>query len=158
MNLIYFTSGSGLFDGDVRRQCLRIAEVLSAVQGAQAAHKDWDLMSSLMLDEEFDKLDETRRRELTRLVQWGLFEKFCRHRIPYADMFYRVNYASPTLVAKEFRWLLRTGDPLTIYVVGPGLDEVPLILKDHRAEFIETIDFDDSLQWFWSGLKKVANA
>ncbi|MBX2989285.1 MAG: hypothetical protein KF802_15460 [Bdellovibrionaceae bacterium] len=158
MNLIYFTNGAGLADGEIRRQCARIPEVLASLQDAQASHPTWDILNTFLLDEEFARADGDQRRDLVRWTQWGLFERFCRQRIVYAEIFYRVNYASPLLVAKEFRWLLRTGEPVKIYVIGPGLDEVPMLLRDARAEFIEAIDADPSLAWFWSGLKKVANA
>lgn len=157
MNVIYFTLGQSLLDGEIRRQVLRIPEVSAALQQAQPSH-DVDLMSCLLLDEEYRKVSVETKSALTDLVQQGLFERFCRARIPYADIIRRSTYRGPAAAAKEFKWLLRTGDPLTIYVIGPGLDEVPMLVKDHRAEFIDVIDRDPELQWFWAELKKVAHA
>lgn len=157
MVVIYFTAGQSLLDGDIRRQVLRIPEVLRTLQEAQPNH-DVDLLSCLTLDDEYRKLSVATKDALTDLVQQGLFERFCRARVPYSDIVRRSTYRGPAAVAKEFRWLLSTGEPLKIYVIGPGLDEVPMLVKDHRAEFIDVIDRDPELQWFWAELKKVANA
>lgn len=157
MNLIYFTAGDGLADGELRRQTLRISEVLAAIKSAQADH-DLDLMSCASLDDEFRKLTVFQRRELTELIQQGLFERFCRLRIPYADTIRRSNYGSLAAVAKELKWVLRSGEPASIYVIGPGVDEVPHLVRAPNAKFIDTIQHDPALSWFWGELKKAANA
>lgn len=157
MNVIYFASGDALKDGEIRRQCLRIPEVLTVVQLAQKEH-DLDLMSCLSLDEEYRKLNEFQAREFRDLVQQGLFERFCRLRVPYADTIRRSQYRSVAGAVKEFKWMLRTGEPTTIYVIGPGMDEVPRLVSAPNASWIDVIDNDPQLAWFWGELKKAANA
>lgn len=157
MVFVYFTAGETLGDGEIRRQCLRIPEVMTAVREAQREH-DLDLMSCLGTDDEYRKMNDFQRRELTALVQKGLFERFCRFRIPYADIIRRSNYRAAAAVAKEFNWLLRSGDPITVYVIGPALDEVPALVANPKAEWIDIIDHDPQLAWFWGGIKKAANA
>lgn len=157
MNIVYFTGGEVLNDGEIRRQCLRIPEVLTAVQGLQKAH-DLDLMSCLSLDDEFRKMNEFQQKHMRDLIQQGIFERFCRLRIPYAEIFYRSQYRSAAAVAKEIKWLLRTGERMDVYVVGPGLDEVPHLVAEPKAKWVEVIENDPRLDWFWGELRKASNA
>jgi hypothetical protein len=161
MNLLYFTSGHSLQDGEIRRQLLRIPEVLQVLRMAQAKHESWDLIASLLLDEEYARLSLEQREELIQIVQHALFERFTKTRIPFADLIRRSTFVSPAAVAREFAWRLEkepTLARLTVYVIGPGLDEVPMLLKDPRVEFIDLIDDDPALQWFWPELTRAADA
>ncbi len=154
MNLVYFTSGEGLQDVEIRRQVLRIPEVLSHLRKFSNEDEGWDYLGSLLLEEEFVKLCPVRRRHLTNLVQQGLFERFNRARQPYEEMIRRVCFTSAEDVLRQFQWYLRTDEALRVFVIGPGLDEVAFHLRNTRAEFIDMIDHDPQLQWFWSEIRE----
>lgn len=159
MNLIYFTDGKSLNDGDVRRQALRIPEVLTAIRAEQPSDSaSGDVLSEMLLDDQFNKLCPVRRTQLCRVVQNAIFERFCRTRTPYTEMIFRRDFRSASAVAKELNWQARTGEPVVVYVIGPGLDEVPLMAKNPKIEFVDVIDADPGLQWFWPALQKAANA
>lgn len=159
MNLIYFTDGGSLLDGDVRRQALRIPEVLSAVRAEQpSVNSDGDLMSQVLLDDLFAKLCPVRKTWLCGVIQNAIFQRFCATRTTYTEMIRRKEFRSAAAVAKEINWQARSGEPVTVYVIGPGLDEVPLLVKSPKIEFVDVIDQDPGLQWFWPALQKVANA
>lgn len=159
MNLVYFTSGHGVLDGDIRRQVLRIPEVLGHLNKAPSSTGDsWDVWPSLLLDEEFAKLEVSRRVYLINLIQQGLFERFCRLRVPYVELLRRASYVSPQAVANEMNLILGPHAEGTVYVIGPGLDEVPLLVRQPRVEFVDIIDQDPALHWFWPELRRVAQA
>lgn len=155
MNLVYFTSGVGLQDAEIRRQVLRIPEVLTHLRKSPPEGESWDYLGSLLLEDEYQKLCPVQKRHLINLVQQGLFERFMRTRQPYTEIFRRASFARAQDVVREFQWLLRGGESLRIFVIGPGLDEVPMLLRHPRAEFIDVIDQDPQLQWFWSELSRV---
>lgn len=157
MTIVYFADGEVLDDGEIRRQCLRIPEVQTAVNKLQKAH-DLDLVSVITLDDEFRKLNEFQQKHMKDLIQQGIFERFCRLRLPYSEIFYRSQFRSAAAVVKEIKFLLRGGEPCDIYVVGPGMDEVPQMVNEPHARWIDVIDNDPQLQWFWGELRKAANA
>lgn len=157
MNVIYYTAGSALADGEIRRQCLRIPEVLAILQEAQRGRKS-DLISCLALEDEWRKLSTADRAELISVVQQGLFARFCQAQIPHGEVIRRSDYQGPMFVAKELRWMLASAGSISVHVIGPGLDEVPMVLKDHRVEFIDVIENDPALHWFWSEIKRIAHA
>lgn len=158
MNFVYFTNGSSLLDHETRRQSLRIAEVLSSLQSAQKSHPNWDVMSSVILEEEFRRLTDDQKKEIRNLIQWGLFERFRRSGISYTEVIHRDHFATTSALVKQFAWLLKSDQPTTVFVVGPGVDEIPMILKNPQVKFVDIVERDPTLSWFWSSLSQVANA
>lgn len=157
MNVVYITSGQILNDGSVRRQALRVPEVLAALQEVQVNYRI-DLLATCLLDDEFRRLGKPIKAELIAILQRGLFQRFLKFQIPYLQMISRHDFQSLAAVAKELRWIAHTNSIQNVYVVGPGLDEVPLLIPDRQLRFIDTVAFDAELDWFWSELAKAANA
>lgn len=115
-------------------------------------------MSSVILEEEFRRLSDERKKELRNLIQWGLFERFRKTGIEYTEVIHRDHFATTAALINHFAWLLKRDEAATIFVVGPGIDELPMILKNPRVEFVDVIEHDPTLNWFWPSLSKAANA
>lgn len=157
MELVYQTAGESLFDEEIRQACLRIPEVLTAVQVAQK-DREWDLLATMSLTEQFAKLASAQKAELVGIVQSGLFARFQKSFPRLQEVVSRASFGSAPAVVNELRWRMRAAESVTIYVVGPGLDEIPRLLGERRVRFIDVIDQDPMLDWFWPNLKRAANA
>lgn len=156
MNIIYFTAGDTLLDGELRRQSLRIPEVLISVNQSPLK-KEVDLLVSLLLDEEFKKLTKLQVNIFIQAAQEGLFERFCRARVPYAEIIRRRDHRDAAGAAHEILAHATVGEKTKVYVIGPGMDDVTQRLRGKSFEVIDVIANDPLLDWFWPEIKKAAS-
>lgn len=154
MNVLYFTAAEALADGDLRRQCIRIPEVLSRISRSQQEHPGWDLVGSLVLDEVHSALPPEKKRLLHEIVQHGIFERWMKERIPYGERLRRFDFRDSSAVVREFLRLKGEDRDLTIFVVGPGLDDVCFQLMRKGFSFSDVIARDPQLTWFWEEMKR----
>lgn len=157
MNVVYFTAGETVLDHDIRRQCLRIPEVLHALNSSSLKN-EIDLMPSLLLDEEFSKLGQVLQMQVVQHVQNGLFERFLRARLAYQEIYRRRDKGGADFVLNALLGHAKEDFLVQVFVVGPGLDELSLRTKNHKnIKWIDVIAQDPLLEWFWAPLSKAAN-
>ena len=155
MNVVYFTNGETLFDHELRRQCLRIPEVLQSINQSPLKEQiDWP--SSLLLDDEFRKLEAPVQQRVIQYIQQGLFDRFCQSNVPYADILRRPPKGTAQEVIQTLQAFISAQSSLCVYVIGPGLDEVSIRLKSPKLRWIDVIENDPLLSWFWPPLAKTS--
>lgn len=158
MNIVYFTAAESLADGDLRRQCIRIPEVLSRISRSQEEHLGWDLVGSLVLDDVHAKLSGEKQRILHEIVQHGIFERWMKERIPYAERLRRFDFRTSKAVVRELQRLKGEDRDISVFVIGPGYDEVCSQLMRKGFTFFDVIAQDPALSWFWPEMKKALQA
>lgn len=169
MNIVYFTLGSGVTVSHIREQLLRIPEVISEIKFAQLQNPDWDLMVAFMVPEVFEALSESRKEFAVALIQKALFTRWMKQKHSVDVILRRAFYKKKEqLVGKisqcfteAFEKNVNSEQKIYIYVIGPGMDELNLYVKEllqdasQKVEIIECLGLDPALYWFWP---KVQNA
>lgn len=164
MNIVYFTLGSGVLVSHIREQLLRIPEVISEIKFAQLQNPDWDLMVAFMVPEVFEVLSESRKEFAVALIQKALFTRWMKQNHQVDVILRRAFYKKKEqLVDKMAQCLTEAFDSsgvseekkVHIYVIGPGMDELNIYLKEilqdvsKKVEIIECLGLDPALYWFW---------
>lgn len=161
-SLVYFTSEAWIEDRELRRQVIRIPEVMGRVRKLESSQSGKDYLSVFIMDEEFQKLSWSEKIHLSNLVQQAIFERIQSklqiqideviRRSQFRDMFEAVDKFSG--VEKK----LQDSEVKEVLVVGPGSDEVMFLLRGHKKfKFVEILDQDPNLGWFWSEFQELSD-
>ena len=161
MKLLYFTLGTSLLDEQVRRQLVRIPEVLSEIRKVklQAKLQNQDpVMAFLGLNDFRNSHLKGSLEDWVEVIQKGLFTRLRKSGFKYSGLFKRKRLLSIPSLESVFVPLLQTKSVIEIYVVGPGFDDlkshVERIQKNFQLScdvvFIDVISQDPKLRWFWS--------
>lgn len=158
---MYFTLGTSLLDEQVRRQLVRIPEVLSEIRKVklQAKLQSQDpVMAFLGLNDLKNTNLKGSLEDWVAVVQKGLFNRLRKTDFKYSGLFKRSRLNSHSSLESVFVPLLQSKSMIEIYVVGPGFDD----LKTHidriqksfhlncEVVFVDIISQDSKLRWFWS--------
>jgi hypothetical protein len=165
MKLLYFTLGNSILDEQIRRQLVRIPEVLSELRKMKIQSKShgYDaVMAFLGLN---DIQNSERKGDIkgsfedwVQVVQRGLFLRLRKTGFKYSGLIKRGRLNSQLSVESTLLPLLQSKNFIEIYVVGPGFDDLKMVIADIQkkyrlqceVEFIDIIHEDKKLHWFWS--------
>ena len=156
--LVYFTSEAWIDDGELRRQVIRIPEVMARIRKLEKSQGDKDWLSVFIIDEEFQKLSRSEKIYLSNLAQQALFERAQSklqiqvEEVIRRSQFENIQQTLDVFVQKQFD-IDETRKQ--VLVVGPAADEVMFLLRGNKKfEFIDLVDQDPCLSWFWPKLEK----
>jgi hypothetical protein len=163
MKLLYFTLGTSLLDEQVRRQLIRIPEVLSEIRKVklQPKFRGQDaVMAFLGLNDLSQPNLKGNLQDWVAVVQKGLFNRLRKSGLKYSGLFKRNRMTSN--LENIFVPLLQSKSKIEIYVIGPGFDDLKTQIDRIQKKFrlncdvvlIDVISQDPKLKWFWSGVTK----
>ncbi len=161
MKLLYFTLGASLLDEQVRRQLVRIPEVLSEIRKVKLQsklHGNDPVMAFLGLNDLKNRNLKGSFEDWVAVVQKGLFARLRKSGFKYSGLFKRARLQTVPSLESVFVPLLQSKSAIEIYVVGPGFDDlkaqIDRIQKNFSLNcdvvFIDVISQDSKLRWFWS--------
>ncbi len=161
MKLLYFTSGTSLLDEQVRRQLVRIPEVLSEIRKVKLPAKlqcQDPMMAFLGLNDIKNTHLKEAFQDWVAVVQKGLFARLRKTGFKYSSLFKRTRLEDSMSLENLFVPLLQSKPRIEIYVVGPGFDDLKIHLDRIQKNLklncdvilIDVISQDSKLRWFWS--------
>jgi hypothetical protein len=161
MKLLYFTLGTSLLDEQVRRQLVRIPEVLSEIRKVKLQaklHSQDPVMAFLGLNDFKNTNLKGSLEDWVAVVQKGLFNRLRKSGFKYSNLFKRSRLQTNHSLESVFVPLLQSKSSIEVYVVGPGFDDLKAqldrIQKTFRLNcdvvYIDVISQDTKLKWFWS--------
>lgn len=167
MKLLYFTLGTSLLDEQVRRQLVRIPEVLSEIRKVklQAKLQSQDpVMAFLGLNDFKNTNLKGSLEDWVAIVQKGLFHRLRKTGFQYSGPLKRVRLQTTLSLESVFVPLLQSKSLIEIHVIGPGFDDLKIQLESIQKRFqlhcevifIDVINEDKKLGWFWSEIGEPA--
>lgn len=156
MTVIYFTDGALIDYVLVRRSLLRIPEVITELKQKQNEFLNIDLILAMNEQEVYDQLNFHQKKHLKKIIQNGLYQRWCKNNIEPDLVIKRTDYIRTDDLVGVFQ-RLSTLDALNIVTIGPGFDEIEsllrLQLKISTEPLKDVISYDPKLNWFWADLK-----
>lgn len=163
MKLLYFTSGNSLLDEQVRRQLVRIPEVLSEIRKVKLQgklHNHDPVMAFLGLNDFNSTNLKGSFEDWVVVVQKGLFARLRKSGFKYSGLFKRNRLQTIPSLEGVFVPLLQQKSAIEIYVIGPGFDDLKTQLDRIQKNFhlacdvvfIDVISQDPKLRWFWADI------
>ena len=161
MKLLYFTLGTSLLDEQMRRQLVRIPEVLSEIRKVKMQPKlqcQDPVMAFLGLNDFKNTNLKGSLEDWVTVVQKGLFNRLRKSGFKYSGLFKRSRLEQNGSLESVFVPLLQSKPMIEVYVIGPGFDDLKThldrIQKNFRLNcdvvFVDVISQDSKLRWFWS--------
>lgn len=160
MRLLYFTLGTSILDEQVRRQLVRIPEVLSEIRKVKLQPKLQNqdpVMAFLGLNDLKSVSVRGSLQDWVSIVQKALFLRLRKTGFKYSGLFKRSKLDQSLSLESVFVPLLQSKSMIEIYVVGPGFDDlksqIDRIQKSFKLNcdvmYVDVISQDSKLQWFW---------
>ncbi len=160
MKLLYFTEGHSILDEQIRRQLVRIPEVLSEIRKVKMQskiHGQDAVLAFLGLNDPQGRGLQGSWEEWAPVIQRGLFMRLRKAGFKYSGLLKRSRLNSRLSLESVFLPLLESKNVIEIYVVGPGFDDLKTLLDELKKKyrlhceisFVDVIREDKKLHWFW---------
>lgn len=160
MRLLYFTLGTSILDEQVRRQLVRIPEVLSELRKVKLQPKLQNqdpVMAFLGLNDLKNVSVRGSLQDWVSIVQKALFQRLRKTGFKYSGLLKRAKLNQGLSLESVLVPLLQSKSMIEIYVVGPGFDDlkthIDRIQKSFKLNcdvvYIDVISQDSKLHWFW---------